>query len=166
MDACKIWNYVLIPRLPSPSPPNRRGVVTNCFWCGSHQHRRPSCSLSALYLLNQPVDFNQTCTDTLLGWRKEVLWFWWSWPDFQGHTSTFKFSIFYKKKNLSAPYLLNQMTDSGQNFMHVLVTWKYKKDLIKSNREKVETPFSNFISQWGLSIAMETRVLIQSAPKP
>ena len=27
------------------------------------------------------------------------------------------------------------------DFMHVLVTCKYKKDWIKSNREKVETPF-------------------------
>ena len=27
-------------------------------------------------------------------------------------------------------------------FLHVLVTCKYKKDRIKSNREKVETPFS------------------------
>ena len=30
----------------------------------------------------------------------------------------------------------------AQDFMHVLVTCKYKKDRIKSNREKVETPFS------------------------
>ena len=29
-----------------------------------------------------------------------------------------------------------------RDFMHVLVTYKYKKDPIKSNREKVETPFS------------------------
>ena len=29
-----------------------------------------------------------------------------------------------------------------QDFMHVLITCKYKKDRIKSNREKVETPFS------------------------
>ena len=29
-----------------------------------------------------------------------------------------------------------------RDFMHVLVTCKYKKDQIKSNREKVETPFS------------------------
>ena len=28
------------------------------------------------------------------------------------------------------------------DFMHVLITYKYKKDRIKSNREKVETPFS------------------------
>ena len=28
------------------------------------------------------------------------------------------------------------------DFMHVLITCKYKKDRIKSNREKVETPFS------------------------
>ena len=29
-----------------------------------------------------------------------------------------------------------------RDFMHVLVTCKYKEDRIKSNREKVETPFS------------------------
>ena len=29
-----------------------------------------------------------------------------------------------------------------RDFMHVLVTCKYKKDWIKSNREKVETSFS------------------------
>ena len=31
-----------------------------------------------------------------------------------------------------------------QDFMHVLVTCKYKKDWIKSNQEKMETPFSPF----------------------
>ena len=50
--------------------------------------------------------------------------------------------------------------------MHVLVTYKYKKDLIKNNREKVEDIILPIISPWGLSVAMETRVLIQSAPKP
>ena len=49
--------------------------------------------------------------------------------------------------------------------MHVRVACKYKKDQIKNNREKVETLFP-IICQWGLSVAMETRVLIQSAPKP
>ena len=29
-----------------------------------------------------------------------------------------------------------------RDFMHVLLICKYKKDRIKSNREKVETPFS------------------------
>ena len=29
-----------------------------------------------------------------------------------------------------------------RDFMHILVTYKYKKNRIKSNREKVETPFS------------------------
>ena len=53
-----------------------------------------------------------------------------------------------------------------RDFMHVLVTCKYKKNWIKNNREKVETSFPPIIiSQWGLSVAMETRVLIQSAPK-
>ena len=50
--------------------------------------------------------------------------------------------------------------------MHVLVTCKYKKDRIKNNREKEETSFSPIISQWGLSIAMETRALIQNLMQP
>ena len=49
--------------------------------------------------------------------------------------------------------------------MHVLFTCKYKKDQIKNNREKVETSFSP-ISQWGLSVAMKTNILIQSTLKP
>ena len=32
--------------------------------------------------------------------------------------------------------------DLVRDFMHALVTCKYKKDRIKSNREKVDTPFS------------------------
>ena len=50
--------------------------------------------------------------------------------------------------------------------MHVLITCKYKKDRIENNREKVETIIFPIINQWGLSVAMETWVLIQSAPKP
>ena len=49
------------------------------------------------------------------------------------------------------------------DFMHVLVTCKYKKDQMKSSREKVETLSSPLM---GLSIAMDARVLIQSASKP
>ena len=45
--------------------------------------------------------------------------------------------------------------------MHVLVTCKYKKD-----RRKGGDIVFPIISQWELSVAMETRVLIQSAPKP
>ena len=29
-----------------------------------------------------------------------------------------------------------------RDFMHILITCKYKKNRIKSNREKVDTPFS------------------------
>ena len=50
--------------------------------------------------------------------------------------------------------------------MNVLVICKYKKDRIKHNREKVASSFFPITSQWGLSVAMETRVLIQSAQKP
>ena len=41
-----------------------------------------------------------------------------------------------------------------------------KNDRTKNNREKVATSFFPIISQWGLSVVMETRALIQSAPKP
>ena len=42
--------------------------------------------------------------------------------------------------------------------------WYFQKDRIKKTREKADIIFP-IISQWGLSVAMETRVLIQSAPK-
>ena len=44
-----------------------------------------------------------------------------------------------------------------RDFMHVLVTCKYKKNLIKNNRAKVEASFFPIISQWGLSVAIETK---------
>ena len=49
--------------------------------------------------------------------------------------------------------------------MHALIPCKYKKDWIKHSQEKVDIIFP-IISEWGLSVAMETRILIQSAPKP
>ena len=50
--------------------------------------------------------------------------------------------------------------------MHVLITCKYKKDRIKNNGEQVETSFSLLEVNVGISVAMEIRVLILSAPKP
>ena len=43
--------------------------------------------------------------------------------------------------------------------MHVHVTCKYKKDQLKKMRKGGDIVFP-IISQWGLSVAMETRVLI------
>ena len=51
------------------------------------------------------------------------------------------------------------------DFMHALITCKYKKDRINSNREKGGDIIFPIISQLGLSVAMDTRVLIQSASK-
>ena len=51
-----------------------------------------------------------------------------------------------------------------RDFMPVLITCKFEKNLIKNNREKVDIVFP-IIRQWALSVAMETRVLIQSVPK-
>ena len=53
-----------------------------------------------------------------------------------------------------------------QDFIPVLITCKFEKDLIKNNREKMETPLASIKSQWELSVAMATTVLIGSAPKP
>ena len=36
-------------------------------------------------LLNEWMDFDQTYTDTSLGWRKVLIRYWWPWPHFQGH---------------------------------------------------------------------------------
>ena len=47
--------------------------------------------------------------------------------------------------------------------MHV--TCMYKKNRIKKQPRKGGYIIFPIISQWGLSVAMETRVLIQSAPK-
>ena len=41
--------------------------------------------------------------------------------------------------------------------------WSFQKGWIKNNREKVDIIFP-IVSQWGLSVAMEMRILIQSSP--
>ena len=49
--------------------------------------------------------------------------------------------------------------------MHVLVTCKYKKRSGRKQPRKGGDIIFPIISQCGLSVAMETRVFIQSAPK-
>ena len=49
--------------------------------------------------------------------------------------------------------------------MHVIVTCKYEKDPIKTFEKRDDAVFS-IIILWELSVAMETRVLIRSGPKP
>ena len=51
------------------------------------------------------------------------------------------------------------------DFIHVLVTCKYKKDWIKNNRETVETSFSPLQVNGGFLLPLKP-VLIQPAPKP
>ena len=77
--------------------------------------------------------FDQTCTEIPLGHGKEMIRFWWPWLHFQSHTSTLNVNFWQKKKkkkkkkSLSAPYLLNQMMDSGQ----IYVSLGYLKELIR-----------------------------------
>ena len=40
------------------------------------------------HLLNQLIDFDQTCIGR--GGGEELIRFWWPWPDFQGHRGTLK----------------------------------------------------------------------------
>ena len=50
--------------------------------------------------------------------------------------------------------------------MVVLVTCKNKEEPIKNEVARVVTRFSPIITLWELSVAMETKVLIGSDPKP
>ena len=49
-----------------------------------------------------------------------------------------------------------------RDFIHVLITCKYKKDRIKKQPRKGRDIIFPIISQWGASAAMETSVLSQS----
>ena len=104
------WCIIMSPQL--------RGVGTYCFWCGSRWH--PCSFLSALYLLNQWMDFDQTGKNTLLGRGKEVIRFWW--PYFQWSHQHFECQIL-TKNSLSASYFLNQMMDSGQDLIWFWWPW-------------------------------------------
>ena len=50
--------------------------------------------------------------------------------------------------------------------MVVLVICKNEEDPIKNEVARVATTFFPIITQWELSVAMETRVLIRPGPKP
>ena len=50
--------------------------------------------------------------------------------------------------------------------MNVLVTCKYEEEPIKNEGARVVTTFFPIITLWELSVAMDTRVLIRSGPKP
>ena len=52
-----------------------------------------------------------------------------------------------------------------QAFIAVLVTWKNKEDPMKNGSYSAHKIVSN-ITLWKLSVAMETRVLVWSGPKP
>ena len=73
------YNVLLLLLLLLLCPPNRRWG-TYCFWCGSRRRRRrrprPRSFFLTRYLLNQWMDFDQTCIDTWLGGGKELIRFW------------------------------------------------------------------------------------------
>ena len=53
-----------------------------------------------------------------------------------------------------------------QAVMHVIVTCKYKKGLITNIQKKCDDAVFPIVTLWELSVAMETRVLIQFGSKP
>ena len=77
MGQCIVYTGIrlLIPIHPIIMSPQPKGGAY-CFWCGSCRRRRPRSFLFALYLVNQYLDFDQTCTDIFLGRGKEVIRFW------------------------------------------------------------------------------------------
>ena len=77
----------------SLQPDGRWHTIAYCFWCRSCRHLHRHSFLSALYLLNQLVDFDQTGTDTLVGQSK----FWWPWPHFWRSHQHFECQILTKK---------------------------------------------------------------------
>ena len=58
------------------------------------------CLLNS-YLLNQSMDFDQTCKETSIEHGEEIIRFRWPWPHFQGHTSTL--NVNFDQKILSVP---------------------------------------------------------------
>ena len=52
------------------------------------------------------------------------------------------------------------------DFMPILDTCTFEKNLMKKQQRKGGDIILPILSQWALSAAMETRVLIQSVPKP
>ena len=99
--------------------------VKPALWIIKFWRQHPCSFLSALYLLNQLVDFDQTWTVTLVGRGKEVIRFWWLWPHFQGHTSTsnYQFRRRQPRNFFSALCLLNQWMDFDQTCTDTLLGW-------------------------------------------
>ena len=59
------------------------------------------------------MEFDQTSTDTSLGWGKEVIRFWWLWPHFKVSLALWN-SNFDRKKSICAHYLLNHWLEFDQ----------------------------------------------------
>ena len=66
--------------------------VTPALWnfqkkkaCVHHTIKTVKWALSAPYFLNQMTDSGQTSYIVILGWFKDLVRFWWSSPNFQGH---------------------------------------------------------------------------------
>ena len=57
-------------------------------------------------------------------------------------------------------------SNSFETLCFVLVTCKNEENPIKNKGARVATRFSPNITLWEISVAMETRVLIRSGPKP
>ena len=58
-------------KMATDNVPSTEGRGVYCFWCGW----RPGSFISVHYLLNQWMDFDQTCTDTLFEGQKELIRF-------------------------------------------------------------------------------------------
>ena len=70
-----------------------------------------------------------------------------------------------KNEQASMETAFSHCKSMGNILMHVLVTCKYKKGLDQKQPRKGRDTILPIINQWGFSVAMDTRVLIQSGSK-
>ena len=70
------------------------------------------------------------------------------------------------KAHSAVPCPIWQNFELIRNFTVVCLTCKNKEDLIKNECDRMVTRFFPIITLWERTVAMETRALIRSIPKP
>ena len=145
------------------------------FYCHGHQSFDPICLKKIIQPFSTPSDATHKIWSRLANWP-------------QRYSSSKVWNFRHSRaSNSKVSSLIQPEIKLIQALMPVLITSNFDDYLIKNERASMETAFSHYksmgnsldaqprkggedivfpiISQWVLSVAMETMVLIQSAPK-
>ena len=111
------------------------------------RHNFPHCKSMRAFCCHGNQSFDPICPKTLcsLSPTPVMLKFDQDWPTGLRDIQVRKCKIFVIQGQVTNSIVSGPIWpkfELVQDFMHDLVTCKYKEDRIKSNREKVETPFS------------------------